>query len=77
MTQQDKLRLRERFFEKIFKEGIWAILFVALLLYVMHDSREREVKYQETIKILSATLATDIKNISSELNDLKNLIQRR
>ena len=77
MTQQDKLRLRERLFERILKEGIWAILFVALLLYVMNDSKEREIKYQETIKILSATLATDIRNISSELNDLKNLIQRR
>lgn len=77
MVQQDKDRLRERLFDKIFKEGVWAILFVVLLLYVMHDSREREVKYQETIKILSATLATDIRNISTELNDLKNLMQRR
>lgn len=77
MIQQDKDRLRERFFDRIFKEGVWAVLFVGLLLYVMHDSREREIKYQETIKILSATLATDIKNINTELNDLKNLINRR
>lgn len=77
MTQQDKSRLRERLVEKILKEGVWAILFVTLLLYVVQDSREREVKYQETIKILSTTLSTDIKNISTELNDLKIMMQRR
>lgn len=77
MTQQDKLRLRDKIFERILKEGIWAILFVGLLFYVMNDSREREMRYQETIKILSSTLSTDIKNINSELNDLKILMQRR
>ncbi|MDR1939385.1 MAG: bacteriocin, partial [Clostridiales bacterium] len=30
--------------------GIFAVLFVALLLYILKDGRAREQKYQETIK---------------------------
>jgi hypothetical protein len=43
--------------------GIFAVLFVALLLYILKDGKARESKYQETIKRLSSALSAvqDIK----------------
>ncbi len=36
--------------------GIWAVLFLLLLVYQLKDSRERETKYQRTIANLSGSL---------------------
>ncbi len=36
--------------------GIWAVLFVILLAYLMQDSKKREAKYQQTIEILTERL---------------------
>lgn len=38
------------------KSGLWAVLFVALLAYVLQDSRKREAKYQKTIETLTERL---------------------
>lgn len=38
--------------------GLWALLFVALLFYQLQDSRKREIKYQRIIESLSNSLKT-------------------
>lgn len=32
------------------ENGIWVLLFVSLLMYVIYDSNGREIKYRETIR---------------------------
>jgi hypothetical protein len=44
--------------------GIFAVLFVALLLHILRDGKARETKYQETIKELGSAL--------SVVNEIKN-----
>ncbi|MFA6860315.1 MAG: BhlA/UviB family holin-like peptide [Clostridia bacterium] len=54
--------------------GIFAALFVALLLYTLKDSANREKKYTETIKKLSCQLdvVSDIKkSVETIQNELK------
>ena len=43
--------------------GIWAVMFCFLLIFQLKDSKQREQKYQETIKRLSETsgILSDIK----------------
>lgn len=36
--------------------GLWAVLFLGLLIYQLKDSRTREQKYQDTICELNKTL---------------------
>lgn len=47
--------------------GLFAVLFLLLLVYVLRDSNAREKKYQNTIEKLS--------NAFSELTDLKDKVQ--
>ena len=54
--------------------GIFAVLFVALLVYVLKDSRKREAKYQNIIDVLSAKLNT-VDEIKQDVSEIKtNLI---
>lgn len=34
------------------KEGIWAVCFVVLLIYVIRENKAREAEYQKTISLL-------------------------
>ena len=47
--------------------GIWAVLFVFLLFYVLKDSTKREEKYISLIDDLSTKLGV-VKKISTELS---------
>lgn len=59
--------------------GIFAALFVALLLYTLKDSAAREKKYTETIKKLSGQLDVvqsikqSVQNIETQLSKQKSL----
>ena len=53
--------------------GIFAALFVALLIYELKDSRNREAKYQNTIDILSTKLNT-VDEIKQDVTDIKNCL---
>lgn len=46
----------QQIFDMALNHGIWAVLFVALFVYQMKDSKEREQKYQATIKSLTGSL---------------------
>ena len=53
--------------------GIFAGLFVALLVYVLKDSRKRETKYQNIIDTLSTKLNT-VDEIKTDVTDIKNCL---
>lgn len=65
------------------ENGIWAALFVALFLYVLYDSRNREKEYrevihenQEIIKTLSDTLCS-VDDIRDDVSFIKHEIKRK
>lgn len=62
----------------IVSQGIFAVLFVYLLLDTKKDSKEREVKYQETIS-KNQTIISDladkiniVEDIKEDVNEIKN-----
>ena len=53
--------------------GIFACLFVALLVYELKYSRAREKKYQNTIDILSLRLSS-VETIKEDVIDIKKVV---
>lgn len=58
--------------------GLWAVLFCALLFYELKDSRKRESKYVDTISSLGEKLDTvnDIKSDTEEIIELCKTAER-
>ena len=54
--------------------GIFACLFVALLVYVLKDSRKRESKYQNIIDKLSSKLNT-VDEIKQDVSEIKKCLK--
>jgi hypothetical protein len=46
----------ETIFEVAAANGVWAVMFLGLLVYQLRDSRARETKYQKTVESLSSSL---------------------
>ena len=55
--------------------GIFAALFVALLIYELKDSRKREAKYQNTIENLSTILNT-VDEIKQDVTEIKQCLTK-
>ena len=55
------------------KNGLWAVLFLGLFIFVIKDSTNREKKYQQTIKDLTAHLGI-VNAIKDDINQIKNLV---
>lgn len=55
------------------KNGLWAVLFSALLIFVLNDSRKREEEYQKTIKDLTNHLGV-VNDIKKEVEEVKQLV---
>ncbi len=53
--------------------GIFACLFVALLIYGLKDSNQREKKYQNTIETLASRM-TSIEIIKDDIEEIKQAI---
>lgn len=53
--------------------GIFAVMFVALLVYVLKDSRKRESKYQSIIDALSHKLNT-VDEIKQDVSEIKQCL---
>ena len=70
-------------FEAVATSGVFAVLFVSLLIYLLQDSRKREAKYQNTIDILANKLSTvdeikeDVTEIKKKINHFNPLNKRR
>ena len=60
----------EQVFNLAVNNGLWAVLFLLLLVYQLRDSREREKKYQKTITDLnnSLNIVKEVKNEVTEIN---------
>ena len=60
----------EEVLEKVATSGIFAVLFVSLLCYLLQDSRKRETKYQKIIETLTDRLEVveDIKESVEKLS---------
>ncbi len=60
--------------------GIFAVLFVFLLFYLLRDSANREKKYQETVEKLAKHLdivedmKDDVSNIKEDVLEIKNIV---
>jgi len=55
--------------------GIWAVLFLGLLIYQLRDSHYREKKYQNTIDALGKSLEV-INDIKSDVEDIKQVLTK-
>ena len=64
-----------KFFELIISQGIFAVLFIWLLIDHKKDSKEREGKYQKIILELS-TSKEDLKEMKIDIKDIKQHISK-
>ncbi len=60
-------------FNLALNNGLWAVLFCVLLIYVLRDSRTREKKYQMTISSLGDSLKV-VESIKADVEDIKDTI---
>lgn len=65
--------IMEKILNLAISNGLWAVLFLMLLIYVLKDSRHRETKYQETIAALNASLSV-VELIKEDIEDIKTTI---
>lgn len=56
--------------------GLFAVLFLGLLVYQLKDSRTREQKYQMTIEKLGNSLEI-IKQVKEDVEDIKDKINQK
>ena len=57
------------------KNGLWAVLFLGLFIFVIRDSSLREKKYQQTIKDLTENLGI-VKNIKEDVDEIKEYVYK-
>ena len=63
----------EKALELAVNNGIWAVLFLCLLVYQLKDSKTREKKYQETIHELNKNLGV-VYDIKEDVSLIKSSI---
>ena len=65
----------EEVFKLALSNGIWAVMFVGLLIFQLKDSAKRERKYQETISKLNQHLDA-VEDIKEELKEIRQIIRK-
>lgn len=63
----------EQILDLAIKNGLWAVLFLGLLIFVLKDSKARENKYQQTIKNLTEHLGV-VNEIKKEVEQVKDYV---
>ncbi len=63
----------QNIFDLAIKNGLWAVLFLGLLIFVLKDSKQRENKYQQTIKDLTEHLGV-VNEIKEEVEQVKEVV---
>ena len=53
--------------------GLFAVLFLGLLIYQLKDSRSREKRYQETIARLGTALDI-VHSVKSDVEEIKEIL---
>ena len=66
----------QEIFNLAVNNGLWAVLFLVLLFYVLRDSRVREKKYQDTIKDLTDHLGI-VHEIKKEVEEVKEVVYKK
>ena len=56
--------------------GIWAVLFVSMLIYCLQDGRKREARYQDVIQTLTDRLEV-VEEIRDDIVKLRQSLVRR
>lgn len=56
--------------------GIWAVLFLMLLVFQLKDSKTRENKYQQTIENLGDALQV-VKEVKEDVEEIKQTLNSR
>lgn len=64
--------MNKELFELVVSQGLFALLFLYLLLYVLKENSKREEVYQKVISELSVSLPNIKKDIEEIKNKLKN-----
>ena len=49
-------------------QGLWAMLYLYLFFRMLNENKQREERYQETIKELSTNIYSGIKRIQEQLD---------
>ena len=60
----------------VISNGIFAMLFVYLLFYILKDSQKRENAYRRTIDELAEHLGA-IEEVRDEVEEIKEFLERR
>lgn len=55
--------------------GLWAVLFLFLLIFVLKDANKREKKYQDIIEKLGANIEI-IKDVQEDVKDIKLSLEK-
>ena len=63
----------EQVFKIAISNGIFAVLFVALLVFQLKDSARREKKYQATIEKLSKHLDL-VEEINNDIKEIRSVV---
>ncbi len=72
--------MQQEIFRLAMSQGIWAVLFVALLFYVLKENSAREQKYQEIIQTLTEKfqlIEEGLRALKEDVQDVKECIHRR
>lgn len=56
--------------------GLFAVLFLGLLVYQLKDSRTREKKYQDTIMQLGDALDV-VKSVKEDVEEIKEILNSK
>ena len=55
--------------------GLWAVLFLFLLIFVLRDANKREKKYQDIIEKLGNNIEI-IKEVQEDVKEIKTTIEK-
>ena len=66
----------EQIFNLAISNGLFAVLFLGLLIYQLRDIRSREVNYQQTIEKLGDSLEI-VKQVKEDVEDIKLVINNK
>jgi len=65
----------EVIFDAAVNNGLWAAMFVGLMIYILRDTAKRERKYQEVIDVLAEDLHI-VMEIQKDIDEIKGVLKR-
>ena len=66
----------EQIFNLAISNGLFAVLFLGLLIYQLRDSRARENRYQETIVKLGNALDI-VQSVKHDVEEIKDILHTK